>query len=74
MLTFAEITGQKKVEAELRRLNEELRQERDYARNIVDTLHESVLLLNATLHVVTANASFYRHFEVTPQETKGPHL
>ena len=71
MLTFAEITGQKKVEAELRRLNEELRQERDYARNIVDTLHESVLLLNATLHVVTANASFYRYFEITPQETEG---
>lgn len=71
VLTFAEITVQKRVETELRRLNEEQRQERDNARNIVDTLHESVLLLNDTLHVVTANASFYRHFKVTPQETEG---
>ena len=71
MLTFAEITAQKQVEAQLRRLNEELRQGQDYARNIVDTLHESVLLLDDTLHVVTANASFYHHFEATPQETEG---
>ena len=71
VLTFAEITAQKQVEAQLRRLNEELRQGQDYARNIVDTLHESVLLLDDTLHVVTANASFYHHFEATPQETEG---
>jgi len=71
VLTFAEITSQKTVETDLRQLTEELRQARDYAHAIVDTLHESVLILDETLRVASANASFYRQFKVAPQATEG---
>ncbi|MCB0191180.1 MAG: PAS domain-containing protein [Anaerolineae bacterium] len=71
VLTFAAITAQKHVESELRRLNEELRYARDYARKIIDTLHEGVLVLDENLYVVSANAAFYRQFGVNPQETEG---
>jgi len=39
------------------------------ADSIVDTLREPVLILSADLRVKKANRSFYRTFQVTPEET-----
>lgn len=39
------------------------------ADNIVDTVREPMLVLNADLRVRRANRSFYRTFRVTPEET-----
>ena len=43
----------------------------DYAQNIVDTVREPLLILDATLRVRSANRAFYQTFHVTPAETEG---
>ncbi|MHB1840522.1 MAG: sensor histidine kinase, partial [Acidobacteriaceae bacterium] len=45
-----------------------------YAENIVDTVREPLLVLDAGLRVQSANRSFYQTFRVTPQETEGKPL
>ncbi|MBI1737959.1 MAG: PAS domain S-box protein, partial [Acidobacteria bacterium] len=44
---------------------------REYAENIVDTVRESLLVLDADLRVLSANRSFYQAFQVSPKETEG---
>ena len=43
----------------------------DYAQNIVDTVREPLLILDATLRVRSANRAFYQTFHVSTQETEG---
>jgi two-component system CheB/CheR fusion protein len=42
-----------------------------YAESIVDTVRESLVVLNGDLMVASANKTFYRQFKVTPEETEG---
>src|SRR6202023_3533447 len=42
-----------------------------YAQNIVDTVREPLLILDATLRVRSANRAFYQTFQVSPLETEG---
>lgn len=46
----------------------------DYAKAILETAHESLLLLNSDLQIIHANNGFYRTFSVTPEETEGRYL
>ena len=69
--------------AELARANEDLQAEiverkraeqaeqdaRVYAESIVETLRESLVVLDAQLQVVIANQTFYRTFKVSQEET-----
>ena len=41
----------------------------DYALNIVDTVREPLLILDATLRVRSANRAFYQTFQVSAEET-----
>ncbi len=43
----------------------------NYAQNIVDTVREPLLILDATLRVRSANRAFYQTFKVTHAETEG---
>ena len=43
----------------------------NYAQNIVDTVRESILVLDRDLRVISANPSFYRTFQVTAPDTEG---
>src|SRR3989440_8992339 len=43
----------------------------DYAQNIVDTVREPLLILDATLRVRSANGAYYQTFHVTPAESEG---
>ena len=43
----------------------------NYAQNIVDTVREPLLILDATLRVRSANRAFYQAFHVSPAETEG---
>src|SRR5688572_3902007 len=43
----------------------------NYAQNIVDTVREPLLILDATLRVGSANRAFYQTFHVSPGETEG---
>jgi PAS domain S-box-containing protein len=49
----------------------DLRRAKQYAEMIVDTVREGLLVLGFDLRVEEANASFYRMFEVGPEETRG---
>ena len=42
-----------------------------YAQDIVDTVREPLLILDATLRVRSANRAFYQRFHVSPAETEG---
>src|SRR5512133_1388297 len=43
----------------------------NYAQDIVDTVREPLLILDATLRVRSANRAFYQTFHVSPAETEG---
>jgi PAS domain S-box-containing protein len=44
---------------------------REYAENIVENVHEPLLVLNSDLKILTANHSFYDTFKVGPEEIIG---
>jgi len=62
------MSADKRLQA-LKRTELELKQARDYAQAIVETV-PPLLVLNADLHVTMANESFYRHFSVTRLQTE----
>ncbi|MCL6471436.1 MAG: SpoIIE family protein phosphatase [Firmicutes bacterium] len=64
VLTISDITEYGESE-------QRLKEERDYAESIIQTIREPLLVLDADLRVVTANQSFYKTFKVTEEETKG---
>jgi signal transduction histidine kinase len=43
----------------------------NFAQNIVDTVREPLLILDAELRVRSANRAFYHTFKVSPEETEG---
>ncbi len=43
----------------------------NFAQNIVDTVREPLLILDAALRVRSANRAFYQAFHVSPEETEG---
>jgi two-component system, chemotaxis family, CheB/CheR fusion protein len=47
-----------------------VKEARNYAQAIVETLREPLLVLDSGLRVVSANKAFYGFFQVTPQETE----
>jgi two-component system CheB/CheR fusion protein len=63
-ITFADITDLKKVQVQMADRTE-------YAEGIIRTVREPLVVLNNDLRVVSANPSFYRTFQVTPQEIEG---
>ncbi len=67
LLCIEDITERKRAE-------QALREARDYAEKIVETVHEPLLVLDPSLRVMSANESFYRTFEVNPSETQGRFL
>ena len=42
----------------------------NYVKSIVDTIRESLVVLDAELRVISASRSFYQMFQVTPEETE----
>jgi two-component system CheB/CheR fusion protein len=53
---------------------ERIREAYDYANDIVETVREPLLILDAGLKVITANRSFYEAFLVRPEETEDRHI
>jgi two-component system CheB/CheR fusion protein len=63
VLTFADITERKNaVDA--------MEEERVYARAVVETVRQPLLVLGADLRVHSANRAFYALFDVAPEETE----
>ena len=59
----SDVTDRKKAE-------QNLKEAKDYAERIIETLHEPLLILHPDLTVKLANDAFYEHFQVNPEETK----
>lgn len=62
------------INEELQLRNAELKEASDYARAVIETMHESLIMLTGDLKVRTANKGFYQTFHVTPEETEGVFL
>ena len=67
VLTFTDIT--KRIRAE-----EDIREAREFAESIVDTVREPLLVLGDDLKIISASRSFYRFFRVDPETTVGRQL
>ncbi|MBI4846523.1 MAG: sensor domain-containing diguanylate cyclase [Candidatus Omnitrophica bacterium] len=75
--TFAErmVIKQLHQEIEHRKKAEQKAQDaRIYAENIVDTVREPLLVLDADLKVISASRSFYQSFKVKPEDTEKQHI
>jgi len=54
----------------LKRSETEIRESRDYAEAIIETVREPLIVLDENLRVRTANRCFYENFQATPEETE----
>jgi two-component system CheB/CheR fusion protein len=63
VITFVDITEQKRIQ-------EALEDALAYAEGIVETAREPLVVLDADLRVITANASFYRTFKTSRGEVE----
>jgi PAS domain S-box-containing protein len=54
-----------------KRTSQQLIEALEYAENIVSTIREPLLVLDAGLRIISVNQSFYRDFSATPEETEG---
>ncbi len=59
------------INEELQTRNSELKEAGDYTKAIIETMHESLLMLTGDLKVKNANKGFYQMFQETPEETEG---
>ena len=50
---------------------EELQKEQSYLEGIINTVRESLLILDSEVRIQTANRSFYNEFHVSPENTEG---
>jgi len=57
-----------------KQLETEIQDAREYAENIVETVHKPLVVLDSYLKILTANQSFYDIFKVTPEETIGNYI
>ena len=65
---FSEVT---RNVTERKQWETEVQDAQKYAENIVETVRESLVVLNSDLKVLTANHSFYDTFKVSQEETLG---
>ena len=65
-----DLDQQKRHEQKLR-IQREIKDAREYAENIVETVREPLVVLNSELKILTANQSFYDTFQVRPEQTIG---
>ena len=55
----------------LKRSLDRVKESRDYAEGIVETVRESLIVLDKDFHVMSANRSFYDTSQTSPGETEG---
>lgn len=67
VLTFTDISKRMQAEAAMK-------DARELAESIVDTVREPLVVLDGTLKVISASRSFYEDFKVAPQDTVGRQL
>jgi two-component system CheB/CheR fusion protein len=58
----------------LKNTQEKIQSALDYAENIINTIHEPLLVLDPDLKVISANKSFYENFKLKKSDTEGEKL
>lgn len=71
VITFAHINSLKSAYEEIHKLNQEIQLAREYSDNIVDTVRDSLIILDKDLKVLSANMSFYKVFNTNSEKTVG---
>ena len=62
------------INEELQQRNTELKEAGNFARNIVDTINEPLLVLNDEMRIRSANNAFYKLFKTNIDRTEGNYL
>ncbi len=68
VLTFTDITESREA-AQIKLVTAQLG--RELSEGIVNTVNEPLIVLDRELQVVSASRAFYKHFQVTPEQTVG---
>jgi two-component system CheB/CheR fusion protein len=71
VITFSDINNLKKAADEIYKLNNVIQREREYADNIINTVRESLLILDKDFKVLSANRSYYKMFNTVVEYTVG---
>lgn len=71
VMTFVDIQKQKEATERLHKLTEEMDHAREYYENILNTVRESLIVLDKNLQIISCNRSFYTTFRVMPEDTEG---
>jgi len=71
VITFININTLKSAYQEIQKLNQDIQLAREYSDNIVDTVRDSLLILDKDLKVLSANRSFYKLFNTVSENTVG---
>lgn len=71
VITFSDINNVKTAYDRISKLNKDIELAREYADNIIDTVRESLLILDKDLRVLSANRSFYKMFNTVNEATVG---
>ncbi|MCX6168417.1 MAG: PAS domain-containing protein [Ignavibacteriales bacterium] len=71
VITFTHIHKIKTAYEEISKLNQDIQLAREYSDNIVDTVRDSLLILDKELKVLSANRSFYKLFNTVSEKTVG---
>jgi nitrogen fixation/metabolism regulation signal transduction histidine kinase len=71
VVTFTHIHKLKTAYEKIQKLNIDIELARQYSENIVDTVRDSLLILNKDLKVLSANRSFYKMFNTVSEKTVG---
>ncbi len=75
VLTFVNIDSQKGAQQEIAEIkSREVRSVKCFAESIVETVRESLLVLDAQLRVLSANRRFYTTFNAVAEQTEGKSL
>jgi two-component system, chemotaxis family, CheB/CheR fusion protein len=63
VLTFSDIT-------EMKHLERSIESSKEYAEAIVSTIREPLVVLDESMHIISANKAFFNTFRVSPAETE----
>ena len=74
VITFSNINNMKTAYEMISKLNLDIKTARDYSDNIIDTVRDSLLILDKDLKVLSANHSFYKMFNTVSGNTVGNYI
>jgi two-component system, chemotaxis family, CheB/CheR fusion protein len=74
VITFSDINNLKTALEQINKLNKDIQLAHEYANNIINTIRDSLLILDKDLKVLSANRSFYKVFDTISENTIGKYI